>query len=411
MPSVDQSLFISEIHLNSHPYIKQSDISIVSNNAEKRNIIITGRNGCGKSTLLNLIKSYISANSQKRPISPGVFKLHEKSYLDASQKISDIPTNSPKFSEAKAELEKAFNLCQSVGYFITLKLTNQNFLKNNSHVLAYFEAKRLTDLTKPTNITASQLQAKQIGDHNAGKQFIHHLVNRRSQLAFALEDNEVSEIEEIRDWFTSLDQLFSRLFAKPVKLKFLRAQLDFMLEAEDGEIIDLKTLSDGYSAIVNMVTEIIMRMEAIQFGGLNVGGIVLIDEVETHLHVALQREILPFLTAMFPNIQFIVTTHSPFVLQSVDDAIIYDLESNQTINQAEELWKYSYEALIDGYFEVDKFSTILKEKISRFKALNSNDDLGRPEKKELRQLRKELESVPTFKNATIETELKQLGLK
>lgn len=408
MSSVDQPLFISEIHLNSHPYIKQSGIKIVSSNNEKRNIIITGRNGCGKSTLLNLIKSHIYA------INVNQVHLSERSktnYDKAVSKLSSIHTNSPQFASAKTELDQAMNNYTTVGGFITLNFSNKHLLNDKSHVLAYFEAKRITDLNKPQNITASQLQPKHIGEHNAGKQFIQHLVNRRSQLAFALEDKTTTEVEEIRKWFTSLDKLFSRLFAKPVKLQFLRAQLDFILEAEDGEIIDLKTLSDGYSAIVSMVTEIIMRMETIQFGGFNVSGIVLIDEVETHLHVALQKEVLPFLTTMFPKIQFIVTTHSPFVLQSLDNAIIYDLESNQSIDQEEELWKYSYEALIDGYFEVDKFSAILKDKISLFKKLYARDDLNRAEKKELRQLTKELGSVPTFKNATIETELKQLGLK
>ncbi|MCP4984729.1 MAG: AAA family ATPase [Colwellia sp.] len=408
MPSVDQALFISEIHLNSHPYIKQSDIEIVSSNNEKRNIIITGRNGCGKSTLLNLIKSYISASSRNNR----ALTAHFKSIYDkATEKLSSIPANSPQFAVAKSEVDKAMNDFTDNGGFIKLNFFNQHFLSDKNHVLAYFEAKRLTDLSKPQNITSSQLEPKKIGDHNAGKEFIHHLVNRRSQLAFALEDNSTAEVEEIRNWFTTLDKLFSRLFATPVKLQFLRTQLDFILKTEDGEIIDLKTLSDGYSAVVSMVTEIIMRMEAIQFGGLNVSGVVLIDEVETHLHVALQREILPFLTTMFPHIQFIVTTHSPFVLQSVDNAIIYDLESNQAIDQTAELWKYSYEALIDGYFEVDKFSGILRDKILLFKELVGREDLGRTEKKELRQLRKELESVPTFKNATIETELKQLGLK
>ena len=44
----------------------------------------------------------------------------------------------------------------------------------------------------------------------------------------------------------------------------------------------------------------------------DLGGVVLIDEIETHLHLALQLKIMPILIHLFPNIQFIVTTHSPF---------------------------------------------------------------------------------------------------
>lgn len=62
----------------------------------------------------------------------------------------------------------------------------------------------------------------------------------------------------------------------------------------------------------------------------NTEGIVLIDEIETHLHLELQKEILPFLTKLYPNIQFIVSTHSPFILSSVDNAVVFDLE-NKTL--------------------------------------------------------------------------------
>ena len=50
-----------------------------------------------------------------------------------------------------------------------------------------------------------------------------------------------------------------------------------------------------------------------------------IDEIDSHLHVSLQRLILPFFTESFPNVQFIVTTHSPFVLMSTKDSVVYDL--------------------------------------------------------------------------------------
>ena len=57
-------------------------------------------------------------------------------------------------------------------------------------------------------------------------------------------------------------------------------------------------------------------------------GIVLIDEIETHLHLELQRSILPFLTEMFPNLQFIVTTHSPFVASGLENVVVYEPEKS-----------------------------------------------------------------------------------
>jgi predicted ATP-dependent endonuclease of OLD family len=62
---------------------------------------------------------------------------------------------------------------------------------------------------------------------------------------------------------------------------------------------------------------------------------VLIDEIETHLHLELQEIILPFLCEMFPRIQFIVATHSPAVISSVEDAVVYDLRKREPVSSAD----------------------------------------------------------------------------
>ena len=80
----------------------------------------------------------------------------------------------------------------------------------------------------------------------------------------------------------------------------------------------------------------------------SVAGIVLIDEIETHLHLELQRRILDLLTSIFPNIQFILSTHSPFIINSVDNAVIYDLEKNLLVENG--LSDVPYAGIVEGYF-------------------------------------------------------------
>ena len=98
----------------------------------------------------------------------------------------------------------------------------------------------------------------------------------------------------------------------------------------------------------------------------------MIDEIETHLHLALQKDIMPILTTIFSNIQFIVTTHSPFVLSSLPNAIAYDLEKKESIT---ELTEYSYEALAEGYFGVKSESSYVEMQLEELKDLLSKDDL------------------------------------
>lgn len=97
-------------------------------------------------------------------------------------------------------------------------------------------------------------------------------------------------------------------------------------------------------------------------------GIVLIDELETHLHIELQKKILPFLTEFFPNIQFIVTTHSPYILNSISNAKAYDLEKHVEL---ENLAAFSSDELAEGYFEADEYSDTLKEELERYAQLSS----------------------------------------
>lgn len=89
------------------------------------------------------------------------------------------------------------------------------------------------------------------------------------------------------------------------------------------------TLSSGYAAVLDIVVDLMMRMEKKAGKRYDLEGVVLIDEIEAHLHLELQKKIMPILTGIFPNIQFIVTTHSPFILNSIENTVIYDL-ANQS---------------------------------------------------------------------------------
>lgn len=87
-------------------------------------------------------------------------------------------------------------------------------------------------------------------------------------------------------------------------------------------IPDLFSLSSGESAIFALFSTILRDFDfgTTQFSNLSdVRGIVVIDEVDLHLHLNLQRRVLPKLFAMFPSVQFIITTHSPLLLLGMQE--------------------------------------------------------------------------------------------
>lgn len=97
----------------------------------------------------------------------------------------------------------------------------------------------------------------------------------------------------------------------------------------DGNPYPLRAMSDGYRAVAALVLDIVRQVEASyrglataasRTGGIafTAPGVVLIDEVDAHLHVTWQRVIGEWLRQHFPNIQFIVSSHSPYICQAAD---------------------------------------------------------------------------------------------
>ena len=91
----------------------------------------------------------------------------------------------------------------------------------------------------------------------------------------------------------------------------------------DGREIDSDNLSDGYKRLVNMVTDLAFRCALLNQGiygeeaCLKTKGTVLIDEIDLHLHPTLQSIVIKSLQNAFPNLQFVITTHAPMVMTSI----------------------------------------------------------------------------------------------
>jgi predicted ATP-binding protein involved in virulence len=112
-------------------------------------------------------------------------------------------------------------------------------------------------------------------------------------------------------------------------------EIEITYDSENGrQKLPMKMLSDGLKITISMVADIAYRMAVLNPQLLDhileeTPGIVLIDEVDMHLHPEWQRRIMEDLHYIFPKIQFIVTTHSPSVLANVKREHIILLEKNQ----------------------------------------------------------------------------------
>ena len=111
--------------------------------------------------------------------------------------------------------------------------------------------------------------------------------------------------------------------------------LDDLLGKNDNNIwTPFRNFSDGYKAIISITADIAYRAIKLnphlgERAVLDTEGIVLIDEIDMHLHPKWQRHIVEDLKRTFPKIQFIVTTHSPFIVQSLKADEVINLDGNQ----------------------------------------------------------------------------------
>ena len=211
------------------------------------------------------------------------------------------------------------------------------------------------------------------------------------------------------EWFEKFESRLQDLFDSPtLKLNFDRKKYNFEISEDNKLPFSFDTLADGYSAIITIAMELLMRMEGHGSKAYDMEGIVLIDEIETHLHVDLQKKVLPFLVDFFPKLQFIVTTHSPFVLSSLSNAVVCDLESFLVTT---DLSGYSYDALIESYFNSDKYSEEIKHKIQHFENLASQDELTDQESEDLRKYRDYFAHVPKYLSKELMVKLQQIELQ
>ena len=342
-------------------------------------LILTGGNGCGKTQLLNFLYEklegrVVDRSNHKFEELKNLFNHYESNLQSHSpaHKEYDYWIKSKKETEKKIqELENPFVELSDLENFI-LKYTE---LKA---VLLKFEAGRKSDILKSSSVVSidslknkdRETVSNRYQKTTTSSVFEEFLVTSKANQAFSESkemNNDPQEAARIDKWFSKLETDLQNLFEdEELKLVFKSDSLSFELHQPNKEPYTFQALSSGFSSIMAVYADLITKVSLRSIDPEELTGIVMIDEIDAHLHVSLQKKILSFLTEAFPKVQFIVTTHSPFVVSSVKDAVIYDLSK---LEQVEDLSMYSYEAVLEGLFGVLPISSWLQQNIEELAKL------------------------------------------
>lgn len=407
--------YITKIHIDQVRHLHDVDIELNPN--KRTHLILTGKNGSGKTSLLEAIKTNLHT------INEGNWNAVKTDYpmmVDhfINQAKNDKATESNRYAHiknaeqwrdriinAKAGIELCFNEEDDI----------DAVFQRGEFITAFFSANRLVNIDLPHGVEDVKLEEVYKVNSNPVTQLVKYLVHLKTQQAYAKNEGDLQTEEVIDKWFKGFEKAIQRLMDDDsIRLKYDYKNYNYTITQNDRNEYSFTQLSDGYSAAIQIVADLMMRMDHNwltnnKVASFDMEGIALIDEIETHLHMELQRSILPFLTEMFPRIQFIVATHSAFVVNSLENAVIYDLQNKTFVDHG--LTNVTYEGIVEGYFKADTLSETLRNKFERYKALVHKSVLTDDDYNEIMDLEQYLDEIPDYLSIQVAAEYARLKLE
>ena len=293
----------------------------------ERATIITGANGSGKTTLLSILSQHFGWTPDfigtPRIDLRGALKYFSGFRGDVPEGNAEVGTltyDSGSVAILSAPIEGETvrvairNLSQVPGIYIT----------SHRPVYSYQKVEEI-----PTEVKAGRVLFEQYVDNIRSFHQPRARINSPSyRLKAALislglfgpGNDVIAGNDEARKTFDGFQEALVRVMPDSIGFRKFSIQMpEVILETAAGDF-SLDAASGGVAALLDLCWQIYMRSRTDE------SFVVVIDEPENHLHPSLQRSVLPGLIAAFPQAQFIVATHNPFVVTSVRDSNVVVLD-------------------------------------------------------------------------------------
>ncbi len=309
-------MFLKSIHLNNVKCFSDISLSFENENGDIRKwTLLLAENGTGKSTLLKAIALATSGSD---------------AITDLLGEPSDWIRYKAQDCEISAVLVTKEREERKINLRIESKDTRADVIVRNKKSLAW-----LDDSLNPKNKDYFVLgfgASRRLSPVKSRRGKTSVFSNNRAQCVATLFDPDAATTS-IEAWAMDLDYLKNRSGLETVRevlsnllpeIKFHRIDKEkgqLLFNTPDG-IVPLNRLSDGYLAMAawigDLLFQILETFDDLREQPLTARGLLLIDEVDLHLHPKRQRELFSFLKKWLPNFQFVVTTHSPMTAQQAD---------------------------------------------------------------------------------------------
>lgn len=293
--------------------------------------VIAGINGRGKSSLLDglalllarLLRALsLSAGSGRTISANDVHAGQSKTTLAMQVSCAGIPVKYDVAFSPSSKRVRARGLASAVREQIRKNYGDPTREDDQAPVAVYFTTDR-AGYRLPRSLPSELPTGQRLAHHGA---LSNRMVDYRDFMAryqLWVRQNSAELAAFNRVLATFLDSFAEvAIEERPLRLTVKKA----------GARLSLQQLSDGERAFIAMLGDLVRRLALANpdlANPLDGHGVVLIDELELHLHPRWQREVVEKLRTSFPNIQFIATTHSPFIIQSLRPGELITLDPEE----------------------------------------------------------------------------------
>ncbi len=169
--------------------------------------------------------------------------------------------------------------------------------------------------------------------------------------------------------FTQVVNLIDRLLPDECRFTAETEGDDYLFEMRDARV-PLAALSDGHRAYIGWIADLLYHIAMGAPSGAKLvdnRGVVLVDEIDLHLHPEWQRSVVPRLAEVLPNLQFVLTTHSPIVAGTLEWRNIFVMDEDETgastVAQVRESihGRSAEQILLSPYFDLDSTRAVAAE--------------------------------------------------
>lgn len=346
------SFNLNLIKLTNFRSIKSIKFDFPSNQKCKLTVFV-GINGSGKTTFLDAIAKSLSWLIVRTVNQKNSGKGHVLSTSDIKESapyasvILELSIN--KYTKYVMELSKPRdgdtrkNDVIEIGQLAELyKFASKNNPDFNLPILAYYSVERSLDIKKKDRDALLNSSGENLDKLDGYSKSLSEIVDFQSFMNWfkfceeteSFHEGEIKEkasftIQKTKEAiFAFMPEITSIWIQRPPKA------LD-MLVIKNNITLSVLQLSQGEKSLFALVADIVRRLILLNpslENPLHGEGVILIDEIDLHLHPDWQQKVVPALLRTFPNVHFILSTHSPQVLSTVESDNIYILEDGEIYN-------------------------------------------------------------------------------